>query len=137
MILPNLTILEFAQLSFERRSELEHISKYIPCNYSFNCKEWTFISVKEIQTLLSKERTYENILEIIGYVNVKYKCRVELLGWVEVLSLFNEVEYQVTEINQIENNTLGDYNPTAKDCQVHVKGRGQIAHCLKQEAGVD
>ena len=40
--------------------------------------------------------------------------------------MFNEVEYQVTEINQIENNTLGDYNPTAKEISSGIEDFNQF-----------
>lgn len=115
MILPQLTILEFAHLPQSMREDLETQAKYIVCDIEINCKEWAFIDVKEAIELIKQERTYQLIIDVCSKNNKLIKTDYQRIYWFELMVIFYEIEHQLIEIIELENNSLGGYEPTAKE----------------------
>jgi hypothetical protein len=110
MKIPRLTFEQFIFLPEDQRIELQTIASYIP--FEVNCKDWTHGQVKDAQDMMSKDITYQNIVDIVGLEIENAQSQLFHV----VLGLFFAIQKGIEEISILEAENLGGL-PTPKETE--------------------
>ena len=109
-----MNLLEFIQLPESERTELEHSAKWFTINIPIDLKKLPFENVKELQSLIQQEQTYQVIIEICAKGCTQ---KIDSLNsdWKITLTLYHRIIEAIKAINELEDSALGGYIPTPKE----------------------
>lgn len=112
MKVPKITYLEFLQLPEEKRIELQEIV-FVAKVIEVDCQSFTWGKVKDLQSMLEGEITYQLIFDI---AQMEGKKIAVYTPFHVVLGLFNSIKKGITDIKEKEEKALA-YQPKPKEIQ--------------------
>lgn len=104
--------MKFKKITFDQflSLEAEEMELYKAIGLSINPRSWNvsevlnwdFITVKKIQDMFNKPRTYQDIIEIIQMLTGYDVNKIMLKFWFDVFAFHNFVAAQIERVNELE-----------------------------------
>ena len=122
------TFLEFLNLDEDERNDYKYFGSLLNSNSLgvSDVMNWPYITVKDIQSILCQDHSYEDIITIIKELKGESRDKILSKSWIDIFKFIKFVIKSIERINKLEENLI--YEPDAAEERAGIEMFNQFGY---------